>query len=200
MGIQQYKGAFRTSDGATNVYEALSVGAGAGRDLGATIVDQVQLVPPMMQTWRLLQISIVATLIMVSDNWIGLCGKLPRIYGGLAQGIAQSWEGASPMVVPMQALPSDQGGIGLLWDPANDPLPPLGTFTTRFAIIGLPVELNVSLPQPVSIMQGELVGVGIWLEGALLATPTSFTNAGLVVMNANYCVTYDDGQPEPRAL
>jgi hypothetical protein len=190
MAVQQYTSAFqstaRTLGGfqlRENLNDLVNPLGNPSKSGGAQQLDQIQLVPPATTTWTLLGITVTADIAF--SNAQPVYGKFGKVLAGLVLGQAQGPQQAA-LQMP---LPSNQGGLGALWDPAVDPLPPSNP-STGGILPALPVTMQITLPQPIPIYQGELICAGLFMLPSLLG---SANLAGLIVCDAGYTVTYDDG-------
>lgn len=204
MTVQRYQGSLRTAPGwvtgspANCVDNALSVIAGQPAwTPGATLIDQLQIIPPFTQKWTLLSAAITAEMCFMEAVGSAWFGKFGAVRAGIASPLSQTLQQSdpsttNPWTAPALPLPQDQSGIGTLWDPANDPLPPV-TLPPNTPTRGLPVSLSIVLPTPIVVDQAEPLGVGIWMAPSLLGTSAGSGSGVLIVFNGSYSITYDDG-------
>lgn len=217
MAIQRYSGAFRIAFKLTqtfpppimvnllDTYPAIGgTGATPGWSTGATLVDQLQLSPPMIEQWTLQQVSISAQLLLAPDagNIGPIYGKLGKILAGLAVGTTQTnGDAFYANFDRLVQLPADRTALTTLWDPANDPLPSTQAEFAgpSYTVQPLYVSATVSPPFPLKIAQGESIGVGLWMLPSLIgiAAPNAGADWQMIVSDAEYAVIYDDGINPP---
>ena len=198
--LQTIDSAFRPGQFGVGVNDQIPASSSPGPvwTLGATQIDSVQWSQPPNQSWSLLSVSVSARL----GIWkpFPCFGKLGKILAGIAPGAVQTGQGPSNTgVLSFEGFPTNQAGIGTLWDPAVDGLPE-DSFSNPIANC-LPVTMTVNFPQPVPISPGTPLGIGIWLEPNLIGI-NQIVGSGniwaLQVGSANYSIIYDDGITPPN--
>lgn len=151
---------------------------------GSQNITPLQIQAQPSHPWKIYSYSIYCQLWLE----IGALGNYPS-YGRLWQlkgGFIPNAEdaqtnGESFLSIPRSALPF----VTTIWDGSADPTPPNapgGLLPT-----GLIVSATEQLPQPVSIDPTQRAAFGLWL------LPTIIANTAIVITEANYQITYDDG-------
>lgn len=207
MTIQRTPGAFRAEPASAgqgqtiNLYDPSTNSAAfeSAWTEGATLIDAVQVSPKQNQSWTLLSISFQTYLGIVS-----LAGQTFGKFGKMLAGImppaqqANPTNGGSgvPYVTPFIPLPNDTSLFQTVWDPAIDPDPPsFITFGPGTPITSLlPISSTIALPQPIALVPGDSLAIGLWLMPSLLGTDGTIDGLiGLFAQYSSYTITYDDG-------
>lgn len=176
--------------------------AGCQYTQGATQLDQANLQLPVRSLDRaqILAFSVVGQLSLATTIGFAaitgtISGKLGRIIAGV--GIRLQPTGGiptGPWTSPMLPLPADADLFGDLWNPANNPLPPIWLENSNGPQATLQVSLSLTLPQPLPLIQGQPV-VGMWATPSLIPGQS---NGSLVVrptmVRAAWSMIYDDGR------
>lgn len=128
-----------------------------------------------------------------SSRW----GRFGRIIAGLTTIGTQDNSPSAAILPQLQPLPPDLSLVGDLWNPANDPLPPIPTSTTNL-VPGqtLRVGLALTLPQPIRIANNNLF-VGIWMLPSIIGATSialPVPSVSLFLQQVTWSVTYDDGR------
>lgn len=208
MAVQTFSGAFPVQPGSsaspnlTDLWTSLvpSSGPPVGWTPGNMVVEALALTPPFTQRWQLLAVAVQANLQLI-ESFTGEInyGKLGQILAGLVpNGVSQTQPPVAIGQLNGLQIPSNQVGVGTLWDPAADPLPPVTKVLGQGPT--LPMSCSVQLPQPIDLPQAEQGGIGMWMKPSLLGSSggASASTVGLLIANANYTVTYDDGVTPPN--
>lgn len=208
--VQRFNGSFRGIPNAigpnpVNAWDIVSLPSNSApvRSSGSTIVDVLNLVPPMLQRWTLQQVTITAQLMILMQVGLGGgYGKFGQIMAGVTTGATQTSDAGEPPLPHVQ-LPSDMTAVDALWDPASDPLPPVGMSAGTLAGSSVPTQplwktITITPPTAIVIDQAEPVGVGIWMLPSLLGQNGNGVGyLTFFVGAANYTVIYDDGVTPP---
>lgn len=158
---------------------------------GATIIDTAQVQPPTGAVWELQAFSVSGGLSFT--QLAARCyGRWGKIIAGIIRPGAPTGVPNDPYVTPMLPLPIDTSMFADLWDPDNDPTPPL----SNQGGLTLPVYAALQLPIPMAVTLGDQVAIGVWMLPSLVGdnsgTSTPFQ---LALWNALYTLTFDDGLP-----
>lgn len=213
MGIQRIPGQFRQTQipGITNTCLSDNnpvvtwTPFTSFRTLGATQIETPQIQPPLGAVWKVISYSIRVSLVVVTDILTGfILGSMYGEFGPLdafllIDGAVQTFgANQNPFVNPMMPFPQDTTNRVRIWDPSNDPLPPLAGNTALPGGITQTTDFSqeLQLPVPVPIHNGEQVGLGLWMSPSLIgSSANSQPFVGLTVANASYSIVYDDGNP-----
>lgn len=179
--------------------------------LGATLLDVVTLTGGSpTKLCRVQSLSMQCYLTLTDNSGAAPArsayfGKLGKLLGGMfvADAAISTSGGPTPWAHTMLSLPADPTLVTEIWNPANDPLPPLrnvndGGFTaglTPNPNQTLPVSGIVSPPIPVDVPIGQEVAVGLWMTPSLIGcTGTSAGgNLELTAFSSTFTIAYDDG-------
>lgn len=142
---------------------------------------------------KLLSVSATANLTFIMST--ALFGKLGKVRMGLVLDVPPPGTWGNPRV--MAPFPDDPSLMTDMWNPANDPMPPI---TPNAVITSQPQTFFISgeilPPVPLDIPTEQDISVGIWITPSLLAPRAALplnTVIGLLVGNATWSVNYDDG-------
>jgi hypothetical protein len=202
MSIQRAPGAFRSFGSILNPNLAdtnFQPGADGGfsqRTLGATLIDQSSLNPSLPAGWTIEAFSVTANLFILNNNLtVPLFGQLGKLIATLivdsGGNVTHSNSVGAPFTVPMLPLSTDGTLSVTVWDGAQDPVPPQYALTATPPSQFLPVAANLILNNPIRILSGQQVSIGLWLTPSLISF---LGNNGLIVTQAAYSITFDDGQ------
>lgn len=216
--IRRIAGTFRTINKRVNLRDNLmadtAVANQAQYTKGSTQLDTLApLFPPSAEDCEAITFSVSARVCLEIDGSIvinnsPLFGRLGKIVTGLTMTGNATGTPLNPGSIDgVRQLPNDLSLVGDLWNPANDPLPPSyergqggqapDNTVGGFVPPGLQIGLTQTLPERVPMFQGSNALMGIWLLPSLIvAAPTAPPQppgANLVVLDATYSVTYDDG-------
>lgn len=194
MGQQQIAGSFRSVPD-NGVAENMEDSPGASTIFwspGATIIESVQIQPPLGERW---------SLVSATFTWSGVIkwaagagqpyGRLGKLIGALmAQGARTLSTTGQPWVSPALPLPNQALVIDTLWDGSADPSFPIWNPLAAAAPL-VPQSDTLSLPVPLELQAGDQLYIGMWL-GPMLIKAVS-----VEICNASWVITYDDNHP-PR--
>ena len=168
---------------------------------GGTIIDPVSLMGAATAQKSFISASIRGSLILAQSP-PGF-GKFGRVIGGVLTGSGDPSLGGSggvagaPWVNPILPLPGDASLVADLWNPANDPLPPVanGSFVGPLPASQtvLPINCVINPPVPVQLDEASMA-IGMWATPSLIGNNTAGTfNWHLYIFNAIWTVVYNDG-------
>lgn len=198
MTQQRQPGAFRYEPGGINLFDQVVLSSSfpymAVRSKGCSLIDAVSVSPGQSQHWSLLSVAFQVNLgLVVSGPTFGLLGK---VIAGLLppnQPPITTSGTQAPFVQPMIPLPNDTSLLQTIWDPAIDPAPPQFTaFPTTIQAL-LPCSTVVSLPEPIELVPGEQLSIGLWSLPEILGNNGTGSTAGIFAQFSSYAITYDDG-------
>lgn len=199
MAVQRYQAAFRTATWG-NVIDGGNATV-PGLTAGGTLIDTVSLIPPFLQRWTLINVSIQALLvrwayhnIIINPTW----GHSPYgRYDSILAGLVVPGSPTDGALWQFANLPADQSSIVTLWDPGVDPLPPYwnGDSGLETPSPALSISAGITPASPIDINQGEAIGIGLWIKPALLGSADGNPPPPLAVCGALYALIYDDGLP-----
>jgi hypothetical protein len=162
--------------------------ADPGWTLGGSLVDTLELHPPLMETWTVLAwgLSFNGARFTPGPGVRPSYGKLGSLWAGLlTQTMPQTQYPTAPSVpyvVPMLPLPADLATFEKVWDGTSDPIFP---DTTQSEAASGGASLN--LPSPIAVDPGSPLSFGLWL------TPSLVSNTVLWIRDATVSILYDDG-------
>lgn len=203
--IRRIDGTFRAeSVHGINIYDPLlktATAAGSSNwTNGCTVLDSVNITTgsPTNDRTAVLGFSVTAFLVLASAANVNAFGKFGRIIAGVTTDIPAT-PFPSAAILPglsLQSLPSDLSLVGDLWNPADDPLPPIvSTYPTPSPNSGLQATITQTLPSPIIIPRGgSNLCIGLWMLPSLIASDGAGSpKVTLVSQGAIWSVTYDDG-------
>jgi hypothetical protein len=203
MTLVRIPGAFRTYPG-NNIYNLQDLAQvpaanGVAVSGGATLIDSLAASPAGSQKWNLISLSMQGYLCLSCGSTGTPYGDLGRIIAGILSPTSpqQLSQGTNvPWVNPMLPLPNDMSLMTTLFDPIIDSTPALSTAFLRDAVDPLsqltPVSATVSPPNPIQLIGGEGLSIGIWVYPSLLGC-SAFGAVGLQLQYMSYTLAYDDG-------
>ena len=165
---------------------------------GVTIAQQVTPQPQINSNWNIISLTLAGYLAIAQLNVLGgnppTFGKLGRISGAITLDVPLQ-PGNFTSDPPLQPNPPDLSLAGDLWNPANDPLPPIWDSSGNVPnpLTWLPVSTVISPPVPLEIVPGKIIWIGIWMNPSLLGLNGVGLTTVLTLANANYSLVYDDG-------
>jgi hypothetical protein len=168
------------------------------RTPGATIIDTNSVITPtQQQRWTLTNVSFTGYLGFL-NGFSPAYGKLGKIVAGLLLENAQRYQNPTPWITPMLPLPPDSSLTADLWNPENDPMPPVmgEPIPSQQPPLSslLSVTTVIAPPFPIPFTPGGNLGVGMWMLPSLIGFSVAASYvAGLIMFGANYVINYDDG-------
>lgn len=168
-----------------------SIAPAVERTTGAHQVDQLTLAAPSTYNTQIIAISFTALLGM--SGVFPLFGALGKIVCGLdPEGQPDVFGSSSPIpsVGNGCKLPADASLLTDLWNPENDPLPPI----TGSGAPLLPVAGTLNPSQPVPITQDNVqLCAGVYMLPSVLGVAQPISLTGLFLTSVYYVVYYNMG-------
>lgn len=219
--IRRIDAAFRTDqNGRINARDSTTldtsvVGSQSYYSTGRTQLDQLPaFFPPSAEKVSILSFTVATRLaVEISDEVVNtplpVYGKLGKVFTGITTLGDQTTSagGFQPSITKVLPLPPDLTLLTTLYDPDNDPTPPVyqrgatdspASIPAGFSPLGLQLVQTVTLSAPVPIPRGTVTYIGLWLNRALVrAAPSGNVAVALVVMDSTYSIVYDDGEGRP---
>jgi len=160
--------------------------------------------PYIEQHWQLISVSVQMYLRWIHDSSVApyaMFGKLGRILTGLSVDQVMSTQADDQYLTTVAELPTDTSLVTDLWNPVNDPMPPIGYsggggVSLQTPYNALAMTAQISPPNPIDLFEGVNPVVGIWMMPSLLgvnpAAPLA-NGVGLDVAAAKFTINYEDG-------
>lgn len=197
MGQQQIITAFPSGGPPGTPYDFVAVGDTEwlnanqnGWSQGGTAIVQLNMQPPLSESWSILGWSMTWTMYLYTDLiTTPRVGRLGRLIGGISQGGSPTWLGpGSPNYfrIPATPFPNNNDNLAVLWDGSSDPPP--AWYQTSVPQLA-PNTYSLNLASPLQVKSGDSIFAWLSLTPALAyATMT-------LVPAATITVAYDDGLP-----
>lgn len=184
-----------------NILDGVNSGGnfGCAWSTGETVIIPFPVEPALNQQWEIYSITITGGLVFYTTQQA--FGKFGRIIAGLitnrdAQTTVSSLGPSIPQV-PLLAPPLDQTLLATLWDPEVNPMPPIQDDGTVAITVqnSLLIGGTITPPNPLEIIAGEPLFLGIWMLPSLLGwqSGSASANMELEVFNLQYSISYDNG-------